>query len=680
MKQPFDLSVYLVTDQSLSLGRATADIVRDAVAGGATIVQLREKEASTRAFYTEALEVKKVLAGTGVPLIINDRLDIAIAVDADGVHVGNSDMPIATVRQLLGPDKILGLSIERMEDAQQKDVQYADYLGVSPVFSTNTKLDIATPLGLEGTKQVTEMTGLPTVGIGGINQSNAGQVIAAGASGVAVVSAIVSQEDVTGAARELKAIIDEAKTNHTDDCVNTHDSPKPYAYTQKYATVLTIAGSDSGGGAGIQADIKSISANGAYAASAITALTAQNTQGVEGIFPVPSDFIQAQIRAVMEDIQIDAVKIGMLHDTDTIRAVRDMLLAHPVKYIVLDPVMVATSGHKLLVDEAIATLKEELTPMATLITPNIPEAEILLGRAIEGQEDLPTVARELSKAFGGISVLVKAGHLTDRTLIDVLYDGDSKQVVELTSQRLDTRNTHGTGCTLSSAIAAHLAQTGDVTKSVRAGQQYIAEAIKAGANYHIGEGHGPVKHFYKCWEALDKSSSNNHFASHPFFQAIVDGSLSDERFAAFLVEDSRYLKRVNQLLKHLSKQLPDIIQALIEENAVSELDMEAVYFERLGLSEDEPCRNPEARQAIDNYLAYLESFIDGVGSEAYSSTRFAAFFECFRLFASVGEYYKTEIEQIGEQHPYYDWLKVYHDTVGVVSEQYEKAFLDAIMK
>lgn len=678
MKQPFDLSVYLVTDQSLSLGRRTADIVRDAVAGGATIVQLREKEASTRTFYEEALEVKEALKETGVPLIINDRLDIALAIDAEGVHVGNSDMPISMVRQLVGPDKILGLSIERLEDALQDDVQYADYLGVSPVFSTDTKLDIATPLGLEGTTKVTEMTSLPTVGIGGINQSNAAQVIAAGASGVAVVSAIVSQEDVTAAARELKVIIDTAK--QTNSLSAMEEQAKPYTYTQKYATVLTIAGSDSGGGAGIQADIKSISANGAYAASAITALTAQNTQGVEGIFPVPSDFIQAQIRAVMEDIQIDAVKIGMLHDTETIRTVRDMLVAYPVKHIVLDPVMVATSGHKLLVDEAIATLKEELIPIATLITPNIPEAEILLGRAITSQEELPAVARELSETFGGISVLVKAGHLTDRTLIDVLYDVDTKQIVELTSQRLDTRNTHGTGCTLSSAIAAHMAQTSDVTKSVRAGQQYIAEAIKAGANYHIGEGHGPVKHFYKCWEALNATASAKPFASHPFFQAMVDGSLSDERFAAFLIEDSRYLKRVNQLLQHLSKQLPDIIQVLVEENTVSELDMEAVYLERLGLKQDEVCRNPEARQVLDNYLSYLESFIDGEGSEAYSSTRFAAFFECFRLYASVGEYYRKEIKEIGEEHPYYDWLKVYHDTVDITSAQYEKAFLDAIMK
>lgn len=680
MKPQFDLGVYLVTDQSLSLGRRTADIVRDAVAGGATIVQLREKKASTRTFYEEALEVKRVLKGTGVPLIINDRLDIALAIDAEGVHVGNSDMPISMVRQLVGANKIVGLSIESLDDAKKEDIQYADYLGVSPVFSTTTKLDIAVPLGLEGTKIVTQMTGLPTVGIGGINLHNAAEVIAAGASGVAVVSAIVSQDDVVAATSQLKRAVDEAKHSQIDRVEIQQKSIFSYNYKEKYATVLTIAGSDSGGGAGIQADIKSISANGAYAASVITALTAQNTQGVQDIFPIPSNFIRAQIRAVMEDIQIDAVKIGMLHDTETICAVRDMLLDYPVKYIVLDPVMVATSGHKLLEDDAIATLKKELIPMATLITPNIPEAEILLGRPIECQDELPSVARELSDVFGGVSVLVKAGHLTERTLIDVLYDANTKEVVKLTSQRLDTRNTHGTGCTLSSAIAAQIAHTGDVTKSVRVAQQYIAEAIQAGANYHIGEGHGPVKHFYKCWNELLEKHSDKTFACHPFFQAMIDGSLSSERFAAFLIEDSRYLKRVNRLLKHLSNQLPDIIEVLIEENSVSELDMEAVYFDRLGIDKDETCRNPEARQTIDDYLSYLESFIDGKGSEAYNSTRFAAFFECFRLYASVGEYYRKDIECMSDTHPYYDWLKVYYDTVDITSAKYEKAFLDAIMK
>lgn len=680
MKPQFDLGVYLVTDQSLSLGRRTADIVRDAVAGGATIVQLREKKASTRTFYEEALEVKRVLKGTGVPLIINDRLDIALAIDAEGVHVGNSDMPISMVRQLVGANKIVGLSIESLDDAKKEDIQYADYLGVSPVFSTTTKLDIAVPLGLEGTKIVTQMTGLPTVGIGGINLHNAAEVIAAGASGVAVVSAIVSQDDVVAATSQLKRAVDQAKHSQIDRFEIQQNSILPYNYKEKYATVLTIAGSDSGGGAGIQADIKSISANGAYAASVITALTAQNTQGVQDIFPIPSNFIRAQIRAVMEDIQIDAVKIGMLHDTETICAVRDMLLDYPVQYIVLDPVMVATSGHKLLEDDAIATLKKELIPMATLITPNIPEAEILLGRPIECQDELPSVARELSDVFGGVSVLVKAGHLTERTLIDVLYDANTKEVVKLTSQRLDTRNTHGTGCTLSSAIAAQIAHTGDVTKSVCVAQQYIAEAIQAGANYHIGEGHGPVKHFYKCWNALLEKHSDTTFACHPFFQAMIDGSLSSERFAAFLIEDSRYLKRVNRLLKYLSNQLPDIIEVLIEENSVNELDMEAAYFDRLGIDKDETCRNPEARQAIDDYLSYLESFIDGKGSEAYNSTRFAAFFECFRLYASVGEYYRKDIECMSDTHPYYDWLKVYHDTVDITSAKYEKAFLDAIMK
>jgi len=267
-------------------------------------------------------------------------------------------------------------------------------------------------------------------------------------------------------------------------------------YTEKYPTVLTIAGSDSSGGAGIQADIKSISANGAYAASVITALTAQNTQGVIDILPIPKAFIEAQIKAVMDDITIDVVKIGMLHDAQTICAVRDMLKKYQVKNIILDPVMVATSGHQLLENEAIETLKKELIPMATLITPNIPEAELLLGEPITKQEDLPRAAKQLSQKFGHISVLIKAGHMHGAKLIDILYNATTDEIVEIPSIRINTRNTHGTGCTLSSAIAAQLAQVNDLTLAVQKGQQYIAQAIKAGAHYHIGEGHGPVNHFY----------------------------------------------------------------------------------------------------------------------------------------------------------------------------------------
>lgn len=270
-----------------------------------------------------------------------------------------------------------------------------------------------------------------------------------------------------------------------------------------YPRVLTIAGSDSGGGAGIQADIKSISATGSYAASAITAVTVQNTLGVEAVHPVPAGIIAAQIRCVLSDIGADAIKIGMLHSAEVVLTVRKELrdavrkgwLKRPVN-IVLDPVMVSTSGHRLIENDAIRVLSRELLPMARVITPNIPEAEILAGVRIHSQEDLPAIARKLSNN-GTVSVLLKAGHLTEDTLTDVFYNAETDHILELTQRRLQTPNTHGTGCTLSSAFASYLAQGLSLDDAARAATGYIHGAIVSGAGYQIGHGHGPVDHFYR---------------------------------------------------------------------------------------------------------------------------------------------------------------------------------------
>lgn len=263
-----------------------------------------------------------------------------------------------------------------------------------------------------------------------------------------------------------------------------------------YPRVLTIAGSDSGGGAGIQADIKAISATGSYAASAITAVTVQNTMGVEAVHPVPVDIIAAQIAAVIGDIGVDAVKIGMMHSEEVIAAVRAELLKAGVTNIVLDPVMVATSGHRLIEEQAIKVLARDLVPIARVITPNIPEAEILAGRKIGSQSELPQVARDLS-CGGTVSVLMKAGHLTDDELVDVFYNAETDSCLELRSRRVYSANTHGTGCTLSSAFASFLAQGYSLDDAAVAAKNYISEAIEAGAEYRIGNGHGPVDHFYK---------------------------------------------------------------------------------------------------------------------------------------------------------------------------------------
>ncbi|NLZ74075.1 MAG: bifunctional hydroxymethylpyrimidine kinase/phosphomethylpyrimidine kinase [Bacteroidales bacterium] len=268
---------------------------------------------------------------------------------------------------------------------------------------------------------------------------------------------------------------------------------------KKYNIALTIAGTDPSGGAGVQADLKTFSACGCYGTSAITALVDQNTTGVKSILPISVQFVADQIRSVIEDTGVDAIKIGMLHSAELVEKVQETLIGYPIRNIVLDPVMVATSGDTLLKQSAIKTLKEQLIPCVRIITPNIPEAEILLGKKIKEQEDLLIYAKEIAEELT-VSVLLKAGHLEDDNLIDVLYNYETEETIKLPSKRIYTPNTHGTGCTLSSAITAFLARGYTLNDAVINGKEYITEALVAGSKYKIGAGHGPVHHFYKFWK------------------------------------------------------------------------------------------------------------------------------------------------------------------------------------
>jgi len=267
---------------------------------------------------------------------------------------------------------------------------------------------------------------------------------------------------------------------------------------RRYTRVLTIAGSDSGGGAGIQADLKTFSALGCYGMSVVTALTAQNTTGVTGIHAVPPDFVVQQMTAVFSDIGTDAVKIGMLYSAELIQAVSDGLRRHEASNIVLDPVMVAQSGDKLLQDAAITALKDHLLPLATVLTPNLPEAAVLLGQEVKGLDDMQAAAKNLA-AFGSRSVLLKGGHAQGDDSSDVLYIAEDDLCVVLGDRRVRTANTHGTGCTLSSAIAAYLAKGEAIAPAIRKAKTYIGEAIRAGAPYRLGHGSAPVHHFYSFW-------------------------------------------------------------------------------------------------------------------------------------------------------------------------------------
>lgn len=464
--------LYAVTDRSWLNGRTVADQVRDALEGGATFIQLREKELDYDSFLAEAFEIKEICAKYGVPFVINDNVDIALACGADGVHVGQSDMEAGDVRARLGDDKIIGVSVHSVEEAIKAQERGADYLGAGAVFSTSTKLDAeTTSFGV--LKDICDAVHIPVVAIGGINETNITKLKGTGIAGAAIVSAIFAKPDIKAACRELLEL-----------------SRQTVSARPEIKKVLTIAGSDCSGGAGIQADIKTITAHKLYAMSAITALTAQNTTGVYGIMEATPEFVANQLDCIFNDIRPDAVKIGMVSNSKIIETIVDKLKEYDAENIVVDPVMVATSGSKLLSDEACDALITKLLPLGTVITPNIPEAEVLCGFEIKNTDDMIRAAEKISSMVTG-GILIKGGHLVS-TATDLLYkDG---QTVWFSSERVNNPNTHGTGCTLSSAIASNLAMGYSLKESIANAKRYLTGALKA--QLDLGKGSGPLEHTY----------------------------------------------------------------------------------------------------------------------------------------------------------------------------------------
>ena len=261
---------------------------------------------------------------------------------------------------------------------------------------------------------------------------------------------------------------------------------------------MTIAGSDSGGGAGIQADLKTFAALGVYGTSVLTAITSQNTLGVTDVLELPTSLIRSQFDAVISDIGTDVVKTGMLSSSEIIRTVADVIKERSIEKLVVDPVMVAKGGDRLLQEEATDTLRTILIPLAMVVTPNVPEAEVLTGEKIESLDDARVAAREIV-GMGAKAVVVKGGHL-EGSATDVLYDGHG--FTEFTSERINTTNTHGTGCTFASATAAGLAKGLSIADAVSQAKEYVTETIRH--NFPMGQGHGPLNHFYMLWDRSDK--------------------------------------------------------------------------------------------------------------------------------------------------------------------------------
>lgn len=262
----------------------------------------------------------------------------------------------------------------------------------------------------------------------------------------------------------------------------------------KYPSVLTIAGFDGSGGAGIQADIKTISALGCYASSVLTALPVQNTQGVKNIFPIPVEAVAEQLEAIMEDIIPDAIKIGMVHTPELVDSIVNVLEKHPDIPVVFDPVMVATSGHRLIEDQTIHKIIKKLLPMASVITPNMDETAILADTVVKTLDDMELAGRYIKK-LGCKNILLKGGHQQTQMITSLLLD-ETNNCYSFTFDKIGTNNTHGSGCTLSSAIASFMAQGKTMFEAVELGQNYVFNAIQSGMDVQTGKGNGPLNHFF----------------------------------------------------------------------------------------------------------------------------------------------------------------------------------------
>jgi len=463
--------LYVITPDSSAEDILTATQL--ALKGGATIVQLRDKLSPFAHQLSTAIKLRELCHTYAACFIVNDSIELALQANADGVHLGQDDGDVAQARAQLGPDKIIGVSVQSVAQALRAREQRVDYLGCGSVYPTDTKGD-AVHIGVAELGRVCAAVDIPVVAIGGICAANLPEVIRHGACSAAVVSAVMNAPRPDVAARELSLMFRQLGSN--------------LAAALPRGSVLTIAGSDSSGGAGIQADLKTITLLGSYASSAITALTAQNTTGVQGIYPVAAEFVVQQAQAVLDDLHVDVIKTGMLFNAEIIRAVANVL-RQAATLNVVDPVMIAKGGAHLLQPEAVIAFREEILPQTYLLTPNIPEAEALTGSRITNTAAMEKAAHTLQN-MGAAHVLVKGGHL-EGAPIDILRYGTD--TLRLEGERIDSVHTHGTGCTTAAALAALLAQGFALPDAARAAKEFIHTAIKTAPGF--GHGHGPVNHF-----------------------------------------------------------------------------------------------------------------------------------------------------------------------------------------
>lgn len=435
--------------------------------------------------------------------------------------------------------------------------------------------------------------------------------------------------------------------------------------------VLSIAGTDPTGGAGIQADLKSIAANGGYAMAVITALVAQNTHGVRSVHVPPVGFLAEQLDAVSDDVEIDAVKIGMLATTEVIQTVGDWLDRVRPPVVVLDPVMVATSGDRLLDQDAEHALRE-LAPRTDLLTPNIPELAILAGEPTA--TDWASVVAQAGRVSARyeVRVLAKGGHLDGTELSDALVDarGDTVEVVEFPGVRIDTTTTHGTGCSLSSALATRYARTGDWTGAVGQSKRWLTESIRHGASLEVGSGHGPISHFAGLWERGGTQTRptpaeiETEWWEHirairdgidelPFVTGLGDGTLDRDAFLWYLAQDALYLRDYSRVLAEASRLAPTTEEQAFWAGAAqgaiaAELQLHESWLTSEAIEDARPS---------DTTTAYLNHLLACAARGDYP-VLIAAVLPCFWLYQDVG----TRLHPLSHpRHPYRSWLDTYAD-------------------
>ena len=430
-------------------------------------------------------------------------------------------------------------------------------------------------------------------------------------------------------------------------------------------TALTIAGSDSSGGAGIQADIKTMTMNGVYAMSAITALTAQNTMGVFAIQESSPDFLRAQIDAIFSDIFPDAVKIGMVSSSELIHVIAESLKHWGAKNIVVDPVMVSTSGAKLISDDAITTLADELLPLAVVATPNIPEAEILSGMKILDEAGMTQAAEKISSRFG-CAVLLKGGHMINDANDYLFMEGAGSW---FTGKRIDTHNTHGTGCTLSSAIAANLAKGYGLRESVSLAKEYISGAL--GAMLNLGKGCGPMNHAFNLTGKFSQSQSIaarlmssvsdfwHDYNNHPFVKGIETGTLDSAKFRHYIIQDYLYLNEYSKVFalgisKSKNLETMQLFSSVIQAIANVEMDIHRGYMGRLGVTQEEL---DSAKRELEN-LSYT-SYMLRVAYEEGEAEILAAILSCALSYEDIAKTILKNNPDAGKHELYGHWVMNY---------------------